>query len=67
MARYLITTVPQADGGTRELYAATKRAASEAREELRNDPAMLDGLACVSEYVDVAADGTRLRFAKGGA
>jgi hypothetical protein len=57
MARYLITTVPQVNGGSREIYARTAQDAREARETLRQDPAMLDHVN-VAEYVDVDRDGT---------
>ena len=60
-SRYLITTVPQIDGGTRELYAATSADARAAREVIRRDPAMIDAIR-PSEYVDVSRDGTRTRY-----
>lgn len=61
--RYLITRIPQIDGGTRELYAATARGAREAKEQLRNDPALVECLD-ISEYVDVERDGSRTRYVR---
>ena len=61
MARHLITTIPQIDGGHRELYAATAKAAREAREQIRHDPAMVDHVD-VSERVEVSRDGRRIRY-----
>jgi len=41
---YLALTVPQVDGGYRELRYYSARDAREARAEVRNDPAMIDGI-----------------------
>lgn len=62
MARHLIATIPQVDGGIRELYAPTERAAIDAKEAIRRDSTMIDHLgSLVSEVVDIAKDGTRTR------
>lgn len=42
--RHLITTIRQAGGGERRLYAPTREAQMEAQEELRRDPATVDAL-----------------------
>lgn len=65
MARYLITTARQVDGGIRELYARTAHGAREERHKLRVDPAMIDAID-VAEYVDVSADGARRRYVLDG-
>ena len=66
MARYLITAVPQADGGNRELYARTAADAAAAKRALRRDRATVE---CIgpAEYVDVERDGARRRYVLDGA
>lgn len=59
MARYLIATVPQIDGGERRLYAASRAMRDEARQIIAEDAAMIDDIAeYVSVTVDRYADGT---------
>lgn len=58
--RHLITTIPQAGGGTRELYAATASAARSARRAIADDPTMIDAIR-PSEIVDITPDGRRER------
>lgn len=65
-SRYLITVVPQVGGGERRIYARSARAAREAREEIRLDPAKVECVD-VAEYVDVEPDGTRWRYVLDGA
>lgn len=61
-AKHLITTIRQIDGGSRELYAATNRAARQCAAALRRDPAMIDGIGPeVSAIIDVDSDGKRTR------
>ena len=57
--RYLVATIPQIDGGTRKLYMHGRRRAAEAREEIRRNPAMIDGIG-PDEIVDVAAPPARV-------
>jgi hypothetical protein len=59
--RFLITTIPQADGGSRELYARTEPEARAAQRAIAAEPAMLDAIR-VAEYVDVDRDGSRRRY-----
>lgn len=65
MASYLIATIPQADGGVRELYASTRSEARAAQERIRADRAQIDALR-PSEWVDVASDGRRTRYVRAG-
>lgn len=44
---YVGYAVPQIDGGVRYLCAETEREAREITEEIRRDPAMIDGVACI--------------------
>ena len=60
MARYLVTTIPQVDGGTRELYVYGARNARLARQQLRRDPASVEAIG-PDEIVDVDASGRRTR------
>ena len=61
--RYLITTVPQVDGGSRKLYARTRRECDEARVVLRDDPAAIECIT-VAEIEDVARDGSRTVYVR---
>ncbi len=54
---YVVTTIPQVDGGVRYACARTAREAEDAAAQLRNDPALIDHLGLVG--IDAKPDAIR--------